>query len=186
MPDRHSSHFTILRWLGEGRDRRMLVADLDHEILDVAGPVDAILYGDTLEHPTDPLRVVVDLDRAPAPDSFVVISVPNIAHLYIRLLHVVGRFAYLERGILDNPHLRFFTARSLKALIADAGLTIKRSTATLAAFYQVLPISWHQTWIAATHAVNAAIARRLPRLLGCEFIVLAGLKSGILATSGGG
>lgn len=223
-PDPHSSHSVILKWLGEGRGRRildvgaadgivsrrltergwrvtgvegdpalaqagarhcerMLTANLNREIPEVAGPFDAILYGDVLEHLVDPLRALVELDRALVPDGFVVISVPNIAHLYIRLLLLVGRFDYIDRGILDDSHLRFFTERSLRALIADAGLTVERFTATPAPLYQILPASWHKRWVAATHAVNAVIARSLPRLLGYQFIVLARPKGGGLGAA---
>ena len=223
-PDPHSSHSVILKWLGEGRGRRildvgaadgivsrrltergwrvtglegdpalaqagarhcerMLTANLNREIPEVAGPFDAILYGDVLEHLVDPLRVLVELDRALVPDGFVVISVPNIAHLYIRLLLLVGRFDYIDRGILDDSHLRFFTERSLRALIADAGLTVERFTATPAPLYQILPASWHKRWVAATHAVNAVIARSLPRLLGYQLIVLARPKGGALGAA---
>jgi len=223
-PDPHSSHSVILKWLGEGRGRRildvgaadgivsrrltergwrvtglegdpalaqagarhcerMLTANLNREIPEVAGPFDAILYGDVLEHLVDPLRVLVELDRALVPDGFVVISVPNIAHLYVRLLLLVGRFDYIDRGILDDSHLRFYTERSLRALIADAGLTVERFTATPAPLYQILPASWHKRWVAATHAVNAVIARSLPRLLGYQLIVLARPKGGALGAA---
>jgi 2-polyprenyl-3-methyl-5-hydroxy-6-metoxy-1,4-benzoquinol methylase len=223
-PDPHSSHSIVLRWLGEGRGRRildvgaadaivsrrltergwrvtgiegdpalaqagaphcerMITANLNREIPEVQGPFDAILYGDVLEHLIDPLRVLVELDRSLAPDGFVIISVPNIAHLYIRLLLLLGRFDYIDRGILDNTHLRFFTARSLRALLADAGLVIERFTATPAPLYQVLPPSWHKRWVAATHTVNALIARNLPRVLGYQFIVLARPKGSVLGTA---
>jgi hypothetical protein len=85
----------------------------------------------------------------------------------------VGRFDYLDRGILDHSHLRFFTERSLRAMLADAGLTIGRFTATPAPLYQILPVSWHRQWVAATHSINAVIARKVRRLLGYQFIVLA-------------
>ena len=213
-PDPHSSHSIILRWLGNGRDRRlldvgaadgllgrqltasgwrvtaiegdpalaqagarhcerMITVNLDREIPDGEGPFDVIVYGDVLEHLVDPLRVLVELDRSLAPAGFVIISVPNVAHLWIRFLLLFGRFDYLDRGILDHSHLRFFTERSLRAMLADAGLSIVRFTATPAPLYQILPASWHRRWVAATHAINAVIARKVRRLLGYQFIVLA-------------
>ncbi|HZO41752.1 MAG TPA: class I SAM-dependent methyltransferase [Methylomirabilota bacterium] len=217
-PDPHSSHSVILRWLGEGRGRklldvgaadgllsrrltelgwrvtaiegdpalaqagaryceRMITLNLDREIPVGEGPFDVIVYGDVLEHLVDPLRILVELDRSLAPGGFVVISVPNIAHLWIRLLLLFGRFDYLDRGILDHSHLRFFTERSVRAMLADAGLLIERFTATPAPLYQILPVSWHRRWVAATHSVNALIARKVRRLLGYQFIVLAHPKS---------
>jgi 2-polyprenyl-3-methyl-5-hydroxy-6-metoxy-1,4-benzoquinol methylase len=213
-PDRYSSHSVILRWLGEGRGRRlldvgaadgllsrqltacgwrvtaiegdpalaqagarhcerMITVNLDREIPVGEGPFDVIVYGDILEHLVDPLRVLVELDRSLAPSGFVVISVPNIAHLWIRLLLLAGRFDYFDRGILDHSHLRFFTERSLRAMLVDAGLSIERFTATPAPLYQILPVSWHRRWVAATHSINAVIARNVRRLLGYQFIVMA-------------
>ena len=217
-PDPHSSHSVILRWLGEGRGRRlldvgaadgllsrqltergwrvtaiegdpalaqagarhcerMITVNLDREIPVGEGPFDDIVYGDVLEHLVDPLRVLVELDRSLGPGGFVIISVPNVAHLWIRLLLLVGRFDYLDRGILDHSHLRFFTERSLRAMLADAGLSVERFSATPAPLYQILPASWHRRWVAATHSINAVIAQKVRRLLGYQFIVLAHPKS---------
>lgn len=163
----------VLAQAGARHCERMLTMNLDREIPDGEGPFDVIVYGDVLEHLVDPLRVLVELDRNLAPGGFVVISVPNVAHLWIRLLLLFGRFDYLDRGILDHSHLRFFTERSLRAMLADAGLSIARFTATPAPLYQILPRSWHKRWVAATHSMNAVIARRVRRLLGYQFIVLA-------------
>src|SRR5438477_3227694 len=152
---------------------RMITLNLDREIPLGEGPFDVIVYGDVLEHLVDPLRVLVELDRSLGPNGVVIISVPNIAHLWIRLLLLVGRFDYLDRGILDQSHLRFFTERSLRAMLADAGLSIERFSATPAPLYQILPVSWHRKLVAATHSINAVIARKVRRLLGYQFIVLA-------------
>ena len=174
-----------LAQVGAQHCERMVVANLDREIPLLDGPFDAIVYADVLEHLVDPLRVLSELDRHLAPEGFVIASVPNIAHLYIRLLLLCGRFDYIDRGILDRSHLRFFTARSLRAFIADAGLVVERFTATPAPLYQVLPTSWHKRWVAATHSINAVIARNLPRLLGYQFIVRARPKCGVAMRAAG-
>jgi SAM-dependent methyltransferase len=212
--DPHSSHSVILRWLAEGRGRRLLdvgaadgllsrlltergwrvtaiegdpdaaaagaahcermvVADLEGALPEVDGPFDAIVYADVLEHLADPLRLLRGLDRALAPGGQVVISVPNVAHLWIRLGLLAGRFDYQERGILDRTHLRFFTARTFRALLDEAGLVAVSATATPAPLYQVVPPRWHGRALAAVHAASAATARWLPRLLGYQFLVLA-------------
>ncbi|MBZ5671576.1 MAG: hypothetical protein LAO04_17845, partial [Acidobacteriia bacterium] len=44
-----------------------------------------------------------------APGGTVIVSVPNVAHLWVRLSLLAGRFDYADRGILDRSHLRFFT-----------------------------------------------------------------------------
>jgi 2-polyprenyl-3-methyl-5-hydroxy-6-metoxy-1,4-benzoquinol methylase len=152
---------------------RLIIANLDREIPVVGGPFEAIVYADVLEHLTDPLAVLRGLNASLAPGGRVIISMPNVAHLWIRLSLLFGRFDYAERGILDRGHLRFFTDRTLRALIAEAGLRILRRTATPAPLPQVLPSRWHGEWLAGLHALSAAAARRFPRLLGYQFIVLA-------------
>jgi 2-polyprenyl-3-methyl-5-hydroxy-6-metoxy-1,4-benzoquinol methylase len=152
---------------------RMVVSDLDRELPDLDAPFDAIVYGDVLEHLIDPLRTVQGLNQWLAPGGRVLISVPNVAHLLIRLSLLMGRFDYFDRGILDRTHLRFFTDRSLRRLLGAAGLVIVRRTATAVPLYQVVPKAWHGRLLDVAHAVSAALSRALPRLLGYQFVVVA-------------
>ena len=222
-PDPYSSHSVVLRWLAQGRGRRLLdvgaadgllsrhlsergwkvtaierdpaaaeagaarcelmvVADLDREVPALEGAFDVIVYGDVLEHLADPLRVLGALNRVLAPGGEVLISIPNVAHLWIRLCLLFGRFDYLDRGILDSTHLRFFTDRSLGALLAEAGLSVVRRTVTPAPLYQVVPRRWHGAALGVAHAVSAWTARRLPRLLAYQFVVLARLKEPLVSS----
>jgi hypothetical protein len=64
------------------------------------------------------------LNERLAPVGEVVLSIPNVAHLWVRLSLLLGRFEYAGRGILDRTHVRFFTERSLRALLSDAGLRL--------------------------------------------------------------
>ena len=166
----------VLAQAGAAHCERMIVANLDREVPPIESLFDVIVYGDVLEHLSDPLRVLTELNRLLAPGGFVVMSMPNVAHFVIRLSLLVGRFDYLDRGILDQTHLRFFTERSLRALVANAGLRIERFTATPAPLYQVLPKRFHRPWLAATHTLNAWIAHQLPRLMGYQFVILARRK----------
>src|SRR5206468_3203540 len=83
---------------GRAYCERMVVSDLDRDVPDFDEPFDAIVYGDVLEHLIDPLRTVQTLNRSLAPGGRVVISVPNVAHLLIRLSLLFGRFDYIDRG----------------------------------------------------------------------------------------
>jgi 2-polyprenyl-3-methyl-5-hydroxy-6-metoxy-1,4-benzoquinol methylase len=158
---------------GRAYCERMVVSDLDRDLPELDETFDVIVYGDVLEHLVDPLRTVQGLDRWLAPGGRVVVSVPNVAHLLIRLSLLVGRFDYIDRGILDRTHLRFFTERSLRRLLAAAGLVIVRRTATAVPLYQVTPPAWHGRLLAAVHALSAALSRTFPRLLGYQFVVVA-------------
>lgn len=85
------------------------------------GAFDVVVFGDVLEHLTDPLPVLRSAKELLAPGGYVVISVPNIAHADVRLSLLNGEFTYRPLGLLDETHVRFFTRRSLYALIAAAG-----------------------------------------------------------------
>jgi len=127
---------------GAAHCERMIVADLDAGIPPLEGQFDAIVCADVLEHLRDPAGALATLRRALARGGQVVISMPNVAHLWMRLSLLAGRFEYAERGILDRTHLRFYTRRTLTALVTGAGLRIARLT-----------------------------ARALPRLLAYQFLV---------------
>ena len=152
---------------------QMIVSDLDHELPEFDEPFDAIVYGDVLEHLVDPLRTLQGLNRWLSPNGRVVVSVPNVAHLAIRLSLLMGRFDYFDRGILDRTHLRFFTERSLKRLLLAAGLVLVRRTATAVPLYQVAPSSWHGRLLDTAHGISATFSRAFPRLLGYQLVVAA-------------
>ncbi len=103
-----------------GRCKEVVVADLESAPPLLHGPFDAIVYGDVLEHLSDPVATLRALDADPRPGGTVIVSVPNVAHLWVRLSLLAGRFDYADRGILDRTHLRFFTRRTLLELLRSA------------------------------------------------------------------
>src|SRR5262249_16497031 len=107
--------------------RRVIAADLDyldfdHEI----GPdrFDVIVAADVLEHLKDPVSVLKGLRQFLSPQGYLVTSIPNVAHLSVRLALLQGRFPYGANGVLDRTHLRFFTLESIERLLDDAGFVI--------------------------------------------------------------
>ena len=70
---------------------------------------EVVLCGDVLEHTVDPVAVLRRLTRAATDDAVFIISLPNVAHLAVRMMLLFGRFPRMEKGILDKTHLHFFT-----------------------------------------------------------------------------
>ncbi len=83
-----------------------------------------ITFGDVLEHLVDPLGVLMRVKDVLQQGGYVVASVPNVAHASIRLSLLRGRFDYVDMGLLDRTHLRFFTQESLAKLFHDAGYDV--------------------------------------------------------------
>src|SRR5688500_4185734 len=73
---------------------------------------DCVVCADVLEHLADPLTVLQPLRRIATDDAHFIISVPNIAHLAVRLMLLAGRFPKMDRGPLDRTHLHFFTKKT--------------------------------------------------------------------------
>lgn len=105
--------------------RHVWVGDLQEiDPTRLAGPYDVVLFGDTLEHISDPVSVLRRLRSAMHDDGVLIVSIPNFANWAVRLQILSGRFRYTDRGILDRTHLRFYTERSLRDMLRDAGFSV--------------------------------------------------------------
>src|SRR5438105_1902542 len=87
---------------------KVLIADLDKDLPNLDGPFDVIVYGDVLEHLKDPAGLLGKMNGQLKPNGMVIVSVPNVAHLWVRWQLLRGKFEYADRGILDRTHLRFY------------------------------------------------------------------------------
>ena len=86
--------------------------------------VDAIVLADVIEHLRDPAALLRLAGSALARDGYLFVSVPNIANITVRLGLLFGVFEYRDRGILDNTHLRFYTKRTIRRELENAGFKI--------------------------------------------------------------
>ncbi len=161
--------------LAAGKCRSVVVADLEGDLPDLDGPFDVIVYGDVLEHLKDPLRVFLTLNRLLSPGGTIIVSVPNVAHLWVRLQLLLGRFEYADQGILDRTHLRFFTLGSFRRFLAEAKLTVVELVATPVPLPLLIPERYHGRWLRALHALNAALAGARKTLFGYQFVAVARL-----------
>jgi SAM-dependent methyltransferase len=172
-----------------GRCAEVVVADLDEAAQALSGPFDAIVYGDVLEHLRDPLAALVALNRALAADGLVIASVPNVAHLWIRLQLLAGRFDYADRGILDRTHLRFFTRRTFVTLLGQAGLAVQELAVTPVPLPLIVPDRLHGAWLYGLHAASAAASRGWKSGLAYQFVAMcrprAAGRPPLLASSAG-
>lgn len=107
------------------------------------------------------------------PGGFVVISMPNVAHAFVRLSLLSGRFDYQERGILDRTHLRFFTRRTIHELVRDCGYRIVSEQVTPAPIEEVFTVAADHGKAPWLQSLGAGMARTLPTLFGYQFVIKA-------------
>jgi 2-polyprenyl-3-methyl-5-hydroxy-6-metoxy-1,4-benzoquinol methylase len=108
------------------------VGDASEALMRIADEFDTILCYDVLEHLVDPALVLTRLRELVAADGHLHISTPNARHWSLAGdLIVRGTFGYTEFGHRDATHLRWFTRKDLKQLLAQTGWSIERSTSSM-------------------------------------------------------
>jgi|688.fasta_scaffold183244_2 2-polyprenyl-3-methyl-5-hydroxy-6-metoxy-1,4-benzoquinol methylase len=100
---------------------------------------DLIVIADVLEHLVNPGKVLQLMRNRLKDGGKVVISVPNIAHLSVRIQLLFGQFTRTDRGILDKTHLHFYTKKSVESLCVEAGYVITSWAVTPAPLEEVFP-----------------------------------------------
>lgn len=90
------------------------------------GPFDTILCLDVLEHLRDPWRTVGLLGGALKPGGALILSLPNANFIgLVGPLVLRGRFDYVDAGVLDRTHLRWFTRHSMVELVSVPDMRIE-------------------------------------------------------------
>lgn len=171
-----------IRWLGLesaldclGELRRVLAggAIVDLESLDrLPKWPDVVLAADTLEHLGDPARMLRAIHLALPERGRLLLSVPNIANIYVRASLLVGRFQYADRGILDRTHRYFFTAASLREMVSESGFDIEKLTVSLIPLPLAFP-RLPKPILAALSLLLGLATRAVPRLLGYQLLLEA-------------
>jgi hypothetical protein len=132
-----------------------------------------VICADVLEHMPDPEKQLKRLVSLQSSGTMFLISVPNIANLWIRLSLLMGNFNYTERGILDKTHLRFFTWRTGSQLVSSSGLKIKAIISTSIPLNLLHPFFSEAFLGRKIHQLLAILTKLLPRLLGYQYIFIA-------------
>ena len=88
---------------------------------------DVVVCNDVIEHVADPEAFLVSLKDKLAPNGVLVGSIPNV-RFWGNLINLLVRrdWKYEESGVLDRTHLRFFTAKSFRRLMHDAGYELEK------------------------------------------------------------
>lgn len=85
---------------------------------------DCIIYADILEHLRDPWKIMDKHKQYLKCGGTIILSIPNIQHIYTFYNLLRGRWDYKDRGIFDRTHLRFFTRKSIQKMLNNNGYEI--------------------------------------------------------------
>ena len=141
------------------------------------GPFDVIIFADVLEHLPDPAAIVTIAMNGLVPGGSVVASVPNIAHWFVRVDLLMGRFDYRDCGIMDSTHLRWFTRKTIAQFFERLGFEITSLGVTvnidMQDYHRRIP--WR--WVSQTQRrqLGGALVKKFPCLFGVQHVIQATL-----------
>ena len=151
---------------------RMIQADVESLDFSELETYDAIILGDVVEHLRDPRQFLQQISKHLNPKGKILMSLPNVANIWVRLNLLFGRFNYSRVGILDETHLRFFTLESSKKIAAESGLQIINTSVTPIPLPLILPSTSKGRALSFLHVLNWGIARLRKTLFGYQFILV--------------
>lgn len=85
---------------------------------------DIILFPDVLEHLVDPWETLRKMKKYLKKDGNIISSIPNIMYIENLVDLIRGNFNYVDAGILDKTHLRFFTLGEIQKLFDSTGYNL--------------------------------------------------------------
>lgn len=132
-----------------------------------------VVCADVLEHTPDPKSVLLRLRESATDDAVFIISVPNIAHLAVRMMLLLGRFPRMERGPLDRTHLQFFTKDTAREMVESAGFKVRRFNATGVPLDEIWKNGEAKPLYKAAMKTQHAALAVAPRLFGFQWIMEA-------------
>lgn len=109
--------------------RNLQIAGIENADL-TDGHYQVVVCADVLEHTMDPVGVLKRLRQCATKDAVFIVSLPNIAHISVRMMLLFGFFPRMKRGLLDQTHRHFFTRDTAEQIFNEAGLKVTRVGAT--------------------------------------------------------
>jgi len=88
--------------------------------------IDVVFLPDVLEHLYDPWQSLARMKPFLSDDAQVLASIPNVRNLWLIGELLAGKWDYLQEGLLDVTHIRFFTKKSVAELFEQTGYRIAR------------------------------------------------------------
>lgn len=97
---------------------------------------DYVVLADVIEHVPNPEVFLSEIVSDIRNNTKLIVSVPHIGHGSVRMELLNGSFKYVDSGLLERTHLRFFTLQTIEQLVLNVGMHLTKLS------YLVRPISF--------------------------------------------
>lgn len=109
------------------RNDRVLNISFENPVEMPSAYFDVVTMNDVLEHMTWPEPALANVKRILRPGGRLVLSLPNVRYyLNVRDLVFKNDWEYVDAGVLDRTHFRFYTARSATRLLQQNGFLVEQ------------------------------------------------------------
>ncbi|HIK58846.1 MAG: class I SAM-dependent methyltransferase [Verrucomicrobiales bacterium] len=105
---------------------KILIGDIENGTISLPKKhFDCIIFNDVLEHLKSPWNVLEALRENLRDGGYIVASIPNVRYYKnIKNLLFKKDWKYVDEGILDRTHLRFFTLKTIPELFLSTGYDV--------------------------------------------------------------
>ena len=134
---------------------------------------DRALLLDVLEHLIHPENLLAETRETLNRHGKLIVSVPNVANITVRLMLLLGKFDYTERGLLDRTHVRFYTRKTARAMLEQAGYRIVAQRMAVVPIELALGLSPKAVFFKILNRVAGALTALMPTLFGYQIILVA-------------
>jgi glycosyltransferase involved in cell wall biosynthesis len=135
-----------------------------------AGSFDRILMLDVLQQLANPEALLREAAPLLAANGKIIVSLPNVANITVRSAMALGRFSYGERGILDRRHLRFYTLKTAREMLARCGYRIAAARPTIIPLELVFDLPPNGMAMRILNAALGTLTAVFPRLLAYQWV----------------
>lgn len=149
------------------------IETLDDAEIGAPGSFDLIVMGDTLEHLSDPERMLRRCRAWLAPGGYLAVSVPNAAHWSVLATLMRGDWPRRDNGIFDRTHRAFFTGPSLLAAMRGAGLAPLRIRPRNIPLDPAAAAHWTEALAGIAPALGVDAAAFRLRAAALQYVVIA-------------
>jgi SAM-dependent methyltransferase len=109
----------------EKKLRRVYLLDIEkNDLSPIKEKYDVIYFGDVIEHLVKPIEALKHVKPLLKNNGMILFSIPNMAHISVRLALLRGNFEYTETGLLDKTHIHFYDQHEVERVFNEAGYAI--------------------------------------------------------------
>lgn len=104
----------------------VLIGSIEDDALEIPlNYFDCVVFNDVLEHLSNPWQVLNSIKKFLKKEGYLVASVPNVRYFQnIKNLILSEDWNYVDEGVLDKTHLRFFTIKSFRRMMEECQYNI--------------------------------------------------------------